>query len=144
MTEQLSLAVTATPETLQGIVAEIEAMAARENWSPDLVFKVNLVLEELVLNIGQHGAGSGENAAGVIQVEIRLGSEPDRLVFEIVDDGTPFDPLHDAPQPDLEAALEDRRVGGLGLHLVRSVVDGMEYKCAAGKNHLTLIARRGG
>ena len=144
MTEQLSLAVTATPETLQGIVAEIEAMAARENWSPDLVFKVNLVLEELVLNIGQHGAGLGENAAGVRQVEIRLGSEPDRLIFEIVDDGMPFDPLSDAPEPDLQAALEDRRVGGLGLHLVRSVVDAMEYKRAAGKNHLTLVARRGG
>ena len=144
MTEQLSLAVTATPETLQGIVAEIEAMGARENWSPELVFKVNLVLEELVLNIGQHGAGPGENAAGVNSVEIRLGSEPDRLIFEIVDDGTPFDPLQDAPQPDLAAALQDRRVGGLGLHLVRSVVDRMEYKRAAGKNHLTLIARRGG
>ena len=144
MTDQLSLAVTATPETLQRIVAEIEAMAARENWSPDLVFKVNLVLEELVLNIGQPGAGSGENSAGVSQVEIRLGSEPDRLVLEIVDDGTPFDPLSDAPEPDLQAVLADRRVGGLGLHLVRSVVDGMEYKRAAGKNHLTLVARRGG
>ena len=142
MTEQLSLEVTAGLGSLQKIVTEIEAMGARESWPPDLIFKVNLVLEELILNVAEHGTDSDENSTGISQVKIWLGSDPDRLTLEIVDDGAPFDPLCDAPEPDLDAALEDRRVGGLGLYLVRSLVDEMEYKRAAGRNHLTVVARR--
>ena len=71
-----------------------------------------------------------------------LTSEEGAITIEVVDDGKPFDPLNDAPQPDLASDLEDRRVGGLGLHLVRTTMDDMSYRRDQGKNHLTLVARR--
>ena len=102
-----------------------------------LVFRINLVLEELGLNIIDYG-----HDEGVHEFDICLTSEEGAITIEVVDDGKPFDPLNDAPQPDLASDLEDRRVGGLGLHLVRTTMDDMSYRRDQGKNHLTLVARR--
>ena len=58
-------------------------------------------------------------------------------------DGRPFDPVNDAPEVDVESSVQDRLVGGLGLHIVRTTMDEMSYRREQGKNHLTLVARRG-
>ena len=63
-------------------------------------------------------------------------------MIEISDDGQPFNPLKDAPKPDLEAALEDRPIGGLGIHLVLTMMDEMHYRRENERNHLTLVKRR--
>ena len=62
----------------------------------------------------------------------------------IADDGRPFDPLTEAPEPDLESAIEDRPIGGLGVHLVRTMMDEVRYRREEGKNRLTLVKRREG
>jgi anti-sigma regulatory factor (Ser/Thr protein kinase) len=59
------------------------------------------------------------------------------VVATVTDDGRPFDP-RDAPAPDLEASLDTRRVGGLGMHLVRSCMDAIEYRREGDLNVLTL------
>ena len=62
-----------------------------------------------------------------------------RMVIRISDRGHPFDPRN-APGPDLHAPLEERRIGGLGCHLVRSVIDRIEYESSAGGgNRLTMV-----
>ena len=137
MTETLKLNVLASLDQLGRIAAEVEAMGDREHWSPNLVFRANLVLEELLVNIIKHGQGDGIN-----DLDITLTSEPDRLTIEVVDEGKPFDPVKDAPPPVLTGSLEDRPVGGLGLHLVRSLFDELRYKRKRGKNHVALMARR--
>ena len=50
--------------------------------------------------------------------------------------------LHDASIPDLEASVEERKVGGLGIHLVRTMMDQVNYRREQGRNHLTLVARK--
>ena len=137
MTETLKLNVLASLDQLGRIAAEVEAMGKRECWSPNLVFRANLVLEELLVNIVKHGQGTG-----IDDFDITLTSEPDRLTIEVVDEGQPFDPVKDAPAPVLTGSLEDRPVGGLGLHLVRSLFDELSYKRKRGKNHVALVARR--
>ena len=137
MTETLNLNVLPNLDELGRIAAEVEAMGKREDWSPNLVFRANLVLEELLVNIIKYGQSDGVNG-----FEITLTSEPDRLTIEVVDEGKPFDPVKDAPAPVLTGSLEDRPVGGLGLHLVRSLVDELSYKRKRGKNHVALVARR--
>ena len=57
------------------------------------------------------------------EVEIDLISDADALTIEIRDDGKPFNPLSDAPEPDLDAGIEDRPIGGLGIHLVLTMMD---------------------
>jgi serine/threonine-protein kinase RsbW len=137
VTELLSLNMTTSGFDLDAITAAVEAMGERENWPPALVFKANLVLEELTLNIYNYG-GDG----GIRQIDITLNSEPDRLSIEVVDDGNAFDPTHDAPLPDTNAPMEDRKIGGLGLHLVRTMMDELSYRREQGKNHLAIVARR--
>ncbi len=137
MTETLNLNVLPNLDELGRIAAEVEAMGKREDWSPNLVFRANLVLEELLVNIIKYGQSDGING-----FDITLTSEPDRLTIEVVDEGKPFDPVKDAPPPVLTGSLEDRPVGGLGLHLVRSLVDELSYKRKRGKNHVALVARK--
>ncbi len=124
-------------DELDYIVSALESMAERENWPPALVYRVHLVVEELVLNVMDYGYD-----AGIHEIEINLASEEDSLTIEIVDSGKPFDPLTEAPEPDLDASIEDRRVGGLGVYLVRTMMDQMHYKRENEKNHLTIVARR--
>ncbi len=137
MSETLSMTVKNSHDELDYIVSALESMAERENWPPALVYRVHLVVEELVLNVMDYGYD-----AGIHEIEINLASEEDSLTIEIVDSGKPFDPLTEAPEPDLDASIEDRRVGGLGVYLVRTMMDQMHYKRENEKNHLTIVARR--
>jgi len=134
---RLSLKVKTDPSELERITAAVEDFGAQEDWAPDLVFRVNLVLEELGMNIMNHGYDEGLH-----EFDITLVSEDDSLTIEIVDDGRPFDPLHDAKQPDVGAAIEDRPIGGLGIYFVHEMMDEMHYEREQGRNHLTLVSRR--
>ena len=137
MSGQLKLKVETDPSELERIAAAVEDIGQRENWPAQFVFRVNLVLEELGLNIMNYG-----HEEGLHEFDITLTSDEDVLTIEITDDGRPFDPLSDAPEPDLDASVDDRRVGGLGLHLVRTMVDEMSYRREQDKNHLTLVTRK--
>ena len=137
MSGKLSLTVKTQADELARITAAVEDFGLQEEWPPDLVFRVNLALEELGVNIMNHGYDEGLH-----EFDITLISEDDTLTIEIVDDGRPFDPLHDAKQPDVGAAIEDRPIGGLGVYFVREMMDEMHYRREDGKNHLTLVSRR--
>ena len=123
-------------DELARVSSAIEEMGERENWPAPMAFQVNLALEELVINVMNHG-----HDEGVHEIEIRLTSDADGITVDTIDDGKPFNPLIDAPQVDPSAAMEDRRIGGLGVHLVRSMMDEMSYRRERGKNHLTLVKR---
>ncbi len=137
MNTKLSMKVETRHAELNEIVAAVESMAEREKWSPGLVFRVQLAIEEVVLNVMDYGYDEGAH-----EFELILTSEADTLTIEVVDDGRPFDPLNDVPTPDLEATVEERKVGGLGIHLVRTMMDQVNYRREQGRNHLTLIARK--
>ena len=62
--------------------------------------------------------------------------------MEIVDDGKPFDPFSDAPPPDLDSSVADRPTGGLGIHLVRRLMDEAHYRREDGGNRVVLIKRK--
>ena len=137
MSAKLRLTIETRLEELDRLSAAIEDFGRDNNWPPDLTFQVNLVLEELWLNVVNHGHDGGFH-----EVEIELTSEAEALTIEITDDGKPFNPLNDAPVPDVTASLEDRSVGGLGLHLVRTLMDELRYRREGGRNHLILVKRR--
>ena len=126
-------------DSLQYIQGSVEELGQRESWPDSLVFKVNLVLEELGLNILNYG-GAGTDRRP--EIEIILTSENDALTIEVSDDGQPFNPLQDAAEPEVEAAVEDRSIGGLGVHLVRTLMDDLSYQRAAGRNRLKMVAKR--
>ena len=141
MTAKLTLNIERSHDELGRITDAVDDLGHREDWSNDLLFRVHLVLEELVLNIIDYGFDDGKDDH---ELEVILISEDDNLTIEITDDGIPFDPLHDAKIPDTDAPLEDRPIGGLGVHLVRTMMVEVSYRREDGKNHLTLVANREG
>jgi serine phosphatase RsbU (regulator of sigma subunit)/anti-sigma regulatory factor (Ser/Thr protein kinase) len=86
---------------------------------PDLAFSANLCLEELITNIIHHGlAGESDRL-----IRVRLSMSPEWLEIILKDDAPPFDPFHQVGEPDLDANVDDRSVGGLGVHLVKTLMD---------------------
>ena len=140
MSGNLSLRIRTQLEELRRVDEAVEKFGEEESWPPDLLIQVKLTLEELAINVVNYG----HDDDGDHEMEITLTSEADKLTIELSDDGRAFNPLADAPDPDLDAALEDRRVGGLGVHMVRSFMDELHYRRDEGKNHLTLVKLRNG
>ena len=138
MSAKLSLTMGFEAAELPRIQSAIGEFSREQDWPPDIEFQVDLVLEELVLNVVHHGSSDGEEG----EIRIELLSDDDAVVIQIVDDGRPFDPLTDAPEPDTESGIEDRAVGGLGIHLVRTMMDEVTYRREEDKNHMRLLKRR--
>lgn len=137
MSARQSFRIKADLDKLRRVAAAAEELGLQEDWSPALVHQVDLAIEEIGNNVIRHGFEGGPG-----EIEITLTSESDAITIEIADDGRAFNPLKDAPIPDVEAALEDRPIGGLGVHLVLTMMDEMHYKRKNGRNHLTLVKRR--
>ncbi len=137
MSARQSFRIKADLDELRQVAAAAEELGLQEDLSPALVHQVDLAIEEIGNNVIRHGFEGGPG-----EIEITLTSESDTITIEIADDGRAFNPLKDAPIPDVEAALEDRPIGGLGVHLVLTMMDEMHYKRKNGRNHLTLVKRR--
>lgn len=131
---ELNLKVETRHDELQRVSAAIEDYGLEVGLPLGLVFKINLALEEIVINVMNYG-----HDGGLHEIEILLASDDDTLTIDIIDDGRPFDPLNDAPIPDTSAELEDRNIGGLGIHLVCEMMDDVRYRREEGKNRLTLV-----
>lgn len=100
------------------------------------LYAVNLALDEVVTNIVLHGY---DDATGA-ELDVRLAAENGTINAEVEDGGRAFNPL-DAPVPDLSAPLGERALGGLGIHLVRSLMDDVQYRRDGAKNVLTMRKR---
>ena len=137
MSAKLSLKFKSDREELDGITSAVEAFSADEDWSTDLLFRINLVIEELVLNIIDYGYDDNDH-----EIELNFKSDANSVTVDITDEGRAFDPLNDAPEPDIDSPLEERHVGGLGVYLARTMMDELTYRRENSRNHLTLVKRR--
>ena len=113
----------------------------QEFWSdadlpPAETVTFELALEEIFMNLVMHGAPAGR----VPRVEVSLDLCDGCLTLVIEDDGPSFDPLSLAA-PDVTASLEKRRVGGLGVYLVRQMMDAVSYRRLGGRNQLSMTKR---
>ncbi len=120
-------------ERLHQIVAEF---GGRYRFTSEMVFRLTLVLEEIITNIVSYGYQDKLKH----QISLRLFFEGEGLTVEVEDDGRPFNPL-EAPTPDMNKPLAERQVGGLGIHLVREMMDELEYERKGDKNVLVLKKR---
>jgi anti-sigma regulatory factor (Ser/Thr protein kinase) len=120
-----------------GRVSEWLNTVADAHGIPDeLRFRLDLALTEAVTNVISY-AYPGRCPREFL---VRCRREADRWVVEVEDDGVAFNPLENEPPP-LAVTLEDARIGGLGIHLIRAYMDDCQYRREGGKNLLRLTAR---
>lgn len=137
MASKIDLKVETRPEELQRIFDSVEQLAEAEDWSPALVFKTNLVLEEFGLNIMNYGYDEGLHT-----FEISVSTSPDSITIEFVDDGRPFNPLEDGRPAVTDGAISDRPVGGLGIHFVMEMTEDFQYRREDSRNYSTMVIRK--
>jgi serine/threonine-protein kinase RsbW len=128
---------TAERSSLPDLMGYARAECARAGVVGEEEHAVRLAVEEVVMNLVEHGYAG--RAPGPIALTVDAG--PERVVVTVEDHAPPFDPAG-APQPDLEPSCEDRKIGGLGWHLVHHLMDEVRYESADGVNRLTLVKRR--
>ena len=97
--------------------------------SSEIEGDLSLALEEILVNVIRYGHPEG----GKHEIVVWLSLEQDYVIATVEDDGVPFNPL-EAPEPDLYSPIEKRQVGGLGIHLIRNVTDGLEYRRDGDRN----------
>ena len=98
---------------------------------------LNLALEEAVSNVMLYAYPAGSEGRVDIETVIR----DDRIDFRVIDSGVPFDPTA-ASDPDLAVDLKDRPIGGLGIYLVKRIMDEVSYTRQDGKNILSMTKKR--
>ncbi len=118
---------------LERVAREVEAFGEAHGIAAELIFKVTVALDEILTNVISYGYPEG----GEHVITVRLAVKAAELVIEIEDDGCPFNPLTVAP-PDLRKSTEERPIGGLGLQLVRKMMDRLEYRREQDKNLLVM------
>lgn len=109
-------------DVLGDIVEFTERYLADENIDESVAWSINLAVEELFTNMVRHNTGAGHPIA------IGFGMDANRLIVHLIDDDVdPFDPST-IPTVKMDEAIDERHVGGLGLHLVKSIVDKITYE----------------
>ena len=133
MSGQRTAAVPAEAAQLAALTQFLRDFWSDERLPPDHALSFELALEEIFVNAVTHGAPQGNTP----QVAVTLSLRGRELSMTLEDDGPPFDPLS-LPPPDVTARLSERRQGGLGVFLVRQLMDDVSYQRVATRNRLTM------
>lgn len=101
--------------------------------SPDIAFQLQLVLDEAVANVVNYAySESGQ------EFQVTIDKVDAQLVVQVVDHGIPFDPTQDSVAPDITLSVEERPIGGLGIFLIKEMMDEVEYQRQGDSNILTM------
>lgn len=124
------------PEEMSRLTEFIDEFCAANAVAREIAVDLHVALDEQVANIIMHAYRDAEEH----DITIRLRREEGRCIAEVEDDGIPFNPL-DMPEPDTNAPLDDRRIGGLGIHIIKNLMDEVRYERRGEWNVLTIERR---
>ena len=138
--ETRRLSVPATDEGIKAALDALEGLWAAQGVSRAVTWPMEVSLDEVLANVVRHGlAGRGESAQVELELQLDPG-DPPRCEVRIEDDGPEFDPLR-AAAPDTSLGVDERPIGGLGIELVRRLMDEVHYERKDGRNRLRLVRR---
>jgi anti-sigma regulatory factor (Ser/Thr protein kinase) len=133
MPEELQFTIRNDLRELARVGAESRAFLVERRVDDRSLYVALLALEEVLSNVIRHGFADTDEH----EISVSLGLDDGRIEIDVVDGGRAFDPLS-APEVDLQAPMEQRAVGGLGIHLLRTMVHEIRYERAEGRNRLRL------
>jgi serine/threonine-protein kinase RsbW len=116
----------------------VERFGAEHHLADDTLTNINLVLDEVVANVIKYGR-AGKDAG---EIDVSLALDGGRLTIDVADDGIAFNPLEQDP-PDLDLPFSERPIGGLGIHIVRALIETIAYRRENDRNLLTMTMRVG-
>ena len=122
MSQSASITISNRRAEIEKVAEFIETFGATHGLSPEIIFKVNLALDEVVTNIIAYAYDDEADH----QIAISVALDGQAMSIRVEDEGLAFNPL-DAPVPNLKLGIDERPIGGLGVHIVRSVMDALEY-----------------
>jgi len=136
MDKTFELIIDSTIEKIPEVSALLGVEMQTSGFGSEEILDTQLAVEEAVTNVISHGYKEPGN-----EVIVSCRISPERIEIQIIDTAPPFNPLS-VPEPELDSTIEDRHIGGLGVFLIRQVMDEISYRYENGKNILLLIKRR--
>ena len=133
MTEQTTLILKNDVSELDRVLNLISELCVQNSLPLDTEYDLKLALDEMVSNVAKHAFPDG----GEHQFTLKIALNPEEFTARIEDDGVEFNPVNH-PDPDLDAPIEVRKEGGLGIYLARQIMTSVEYERVAGKNVITM------
>lgn len=128
------LAIRNQMEEVQTAIIALETFGEANEISMPVIMKVSVVVDELLSNIVKYGFTDDKEHLIEVAMELQGG----KLMLTFSDDGIPFNPFQKTP-PDLTKPIEERELGGLGIHLVRELMDGFSYNREANRNVVAVV-----
>ena len=118
---------------IPGLIKALEAFFAARNLPRGALSGFALAFDEILTNIASYSAARQP-------IQVRVVIMPDEVRALVIDDGVPFDPLR-LPPPDVTSGIEDRPIGGLGLYLVKKIMDRVGYERREPYNYFSFSKR---
>lgn len=123
-------------QTIPKLAAFTDTVCEAAGFDMEMSMKMNLAIEEAVVNVMNYAYPEG--VKGAVSVDAKISDKG--LMFVISDNGTPFDPTAKA-EVDTTLSAEERGIGGLGIHLIRQIMDSINYEYVDGRNVLSLLKK---
>lgn len=123
-------------DLLPDLTTYLEATLEEAGAGPKEIFDLQLSADEIFTNISLYAYQESVGA-----VEITISSTEDSITITFTDSGRPFDPLS-LPPPDITLGIDERKIGGLGIYLVRELMDTVTYQRRDEKNILVIEKQR--
>lgn len=126
--------VQATLENLDEVMAFVEEQMEVYHCSMKMQMQIAVAVEEIYVNIASYAY---REQKGNARIRVQSGEEPLQIIITFEDDGIPYNPLL-KEDPDITLSAEERKIGGLGIYIVKKSMDQVEYHYQNGKNILTI------
>ncbi|MCK9425631.1 MAG: ATP-binding protein [Ignavibacteriaceae bacterium] len=121
-----------SPEEISQVIHQFITFCNLQNLSLSVLYKLRLAMEEILVNTISYSFPDEKPH----EIQIKINSYVDKIVVEFLDDGVEFNPLT-VPEPK-DIPLAERKPGGMGIYLVKTLMDTFEYKRTDGNNILTI------
>ena len=128
------LRVEANVENLSKVLAFVDDQLEMAECPMKAKIQIDIAVEEIFVNIAHYAYAPG---TGDALIRVRISEEPAKVLIDFEDSGIPYNPLEKA-DPDVTLNVQEREIGGLGIFMVKKIVDEIRYEYADGKNRLTL------
>ncbi len=133
--DEKELTVAATDDNLSKVLTFVDDELAKMECSPKIQMQIEVAVEELFVNIAHYAYAPETGSATIL---IKPQDNPKAVAITFVDRGIPYDPLS-KPDPDVTLSAEDRKIGGLGIYMVKKSMNDMRYEYRDGQNILTIV-----